>query len=126
MIVNQDVDLKVLDGREYHWQKAEGAAQKDLIYEKLKGDLDADHLEGAVVTNIARILMKYVPDVDSRTCPAIILILSPLGTQTWIEEQDSEERGGSSVSGYAIDWYGLRNIKQNQLGVSLFLDLIRP
>src|SRR5260370_7256185 len=37
--------------------------------------------------------------VDSRTCPAIILILSPLGTQTWIEEQDSEERGRSNVSG---------------------------
>src|SRR5258707_1653914 len=37
--------------------------------------------------------------VDSRTCPAVILILSPLGTQTWIEEQDSEERGRSNVSG---------------------------
>src|SRR5258708_21412054 len=61
VIVNQDVDLKALDGREYQQQKAEGAAQKDLMYEKLKGDLDADHVEGAVVTNITRILTKYVP-----------------------------------------------------------------
>src|SRR5260370_5552347 len=36
--------------------------------------------------------------VDGRTWPAIILILSLLGTQTWIEEQDSEERGKSNVS----------------------------
>src|SRR5258708_31582118 len=63
VIVNQDVDLKALDGREYHQQKAEGAAQKDLTYEKLKGDLDADHLEGAAVANIARILTKYVPEL---------------------------------------------------------------
>ncbi len=53
----------MLDGREYHQQKAEGAAQKDLTYEKLKGDLDADHLEGAAVANIARILTKYVPEL---------------------------------------------------------------
>src|SRR5258705_12033502 len=42
-------------------------------------------------------LKPGVGSVDSRTCPAIILILSPLGTQTWIEEQDSEERGESNV-----------------------------
>src|SRR5258708_18179417 len=40
----------------------------------------------------------FAHTVDGRTCPAIILILSPLGTQTWIEEQDSEERGRSNVS----------------------------
>ena len=63
VIVNRDVDTKVLDGREYHQWKAESAAQKDLMYEKLKGDLDADHLEGAAVINITRTLTKYVPEL---------------------------------------------------------------
>ena len=36
--------------------------------------------------------------VDGITHQAVLLILSPLGTQTWIEEQDSEERGESNVS----------------------------
>ena len=37
--------------------------RKDVTYEKLKGDLDADHLEGVAVANIARILTKYVPEL---------------------------------------------------------------
>ncbi len=49
--------------------------------------------------SFARSLISSVNSVDSRMCPAVILILSPLGTQTWIEEQDSEERGKSNVSG---------------------------
>src|SRR5258708_1184588 len=47
----------------------------------------------------ARCICMELDIVDGRTCPAVILILSPLGTQTWIEEQDSEERGGLNVSG---------------------------
>ncbi len=49
--------------------------------------------------SFARSLISSVNSVDSRMCPAVILILSPLGTQTWIEEQDSEERGKLNVSG---------------------------
>src|SRR5258707_13634978 len=43
--------------------------------------------------------LHFMGSVDCRMCPAIILTLSPLGTQTWIEEQDSEERGELNVSG---------------------------
>src|SRR5258708_15545323 len=46
----------------------------------------------------ARCICMELDIVDSRMCPAVILILSLLGTQTWIEEQDSEERGKSNVS----------------------------
>jgi len=84
VIVNQDVDLKALDGREYHQWKAEGAAQKDLTYEKLKGDLNADHLEGAAVANIARILIKYVPKL-ARFKANINNLQYKMYTKHWIE-----------------------------------------
>ena len=32
----------------------------ELTYDKLKSDLDADHLEGAAIANIARVLTKFV------------------------------------------------------------------
>jgi len=57
-------------------------------------------------------------------CPAIILILSPLGTQTRIEEQDSEREVGLMYQPHNGSIWS-QNIKQ-KLGVSFFLDLIRP
>ena len=63
VIIHRNVDPKVLDGMGFHQHKAECVAKEELTYEKLKGDLDADHLEGAAIANIARILTKFVPEL---------------------------------------------------------------
>ena len=38
-------------------------AKEALTFERLKTDLDPDHLEGSMITNILRILIKYVPEL---------------------------------------------------------------
>src|SRR5258708_37886547 len=63
VIIHRNVDRKVLDGTGFHQHKAECVAKEELTYEKLKGDLDTDHLEGAAITNIARILTKFIPEL---------------------------------------------------------------
>ena len=62
VIVNR-VDLKVFDGIVYHQCKVEHLAKEELTYDKLKSNLDADHLEGAAIANIARVLTKFVPEL---------------------------------------------------------------
>ena len=57
------MDPKVFDGIVYHQHKAEHLAKEELTYKKLKSDLDADYLEGAAITNIARVLTKFVPEL---------------------------------------------------------------
>src|SRR5258708_30655102 len=63
VIIHWNVDPKVLDGMGFHQCKAECVAKEELTYEKLKGDLDTDHLEGAAITNIARFLTKFIPEL---------------------------------------------------------------
>ena len=58
VIMNRDVDPKALDGAEYHM---ECAAKEELTYDKLKSDPNTDHLEGAAIANITRILTKFMP-----------------------------------------------------------------
>src|SRR5260370_9898185 len=38
-------------------------AKEVPMFDRLKTDLDPDHLEGSMVTNILRILIKYVPEL---------------------------------------------------------------
>ena len=63
VIINRVINPKAFDGPEYHQCKAETVAKEVLTFEKLKTDLDPDHLKGSMVSNILRILIKYVQEL---------------------------------------------------------------
>jgi len=65
VIVMRDVDPKVMDGREYERRRSE-TKKEDMSWQRIRDDIDFEHLENVSAGRILRILLDNIPSLSQR------------------------------------------------------------